>query len=148
MTITVADFRARFVEFRDANVYPDSLIQMYIDDSVAEVDFSLFGPRANKAQCYWVAHWLTLGSLSATTDAATGDPAGPARRIASESEGDTSVSYVAPASNDPFDELWGSTLYGQVWLAMYKFAVPGVTSTGTVVFANPRMRRPGPFGGY
>ena len=144
--ITVVEFRTRFAEFQDTTRYPDPLIQMYIDDSANEVDFSLFGPRAAKAQAYWVAHYLALNTIS--TDSAAGGAAGdPLRRVTSESEGDTSVSYASPPITSPEEEFWYSTLYGQVWLSMRDYAVGLVTSTGAVVMPLPRRAgRGGPFG--
>lgn len=147
--ITVAEFRARFAEFRDIEKYPDAVIEMYITDSANEVDFSKFEARGPKAQAYWVAHNLTLGEASAAAGAA-GATGEAVQRVASESEGDTSVSYAVQSSNgDPIADLWNSTSYGQTYYAMMKYAVAGVTSSGGVVLPMPLFRRPGPFGrGY
>src|SRR5690606_20543569 len=143
--ITVEQFRLRLREFADATAWPDTLIQMHIDDSAAEVDFSLFELRAVRGQSLWVAHHLTLDERNA--QAAAGGAAGePTRLLAGQSEGDTSESYVAPASRSAFDDFYNQTGYGQQWLAMYKFIVPGVTNTGGVVLAMPQRFRPGPFG--
>lgn len=143
--ITVAEFRARFAEFRDTEKYPDSLIQLHIDDSALEVDFGkFFGPRANRAQAYWVAHQIAYSEFGA----AEGGAGGPARLIASESEGDTSVSYVAPAMSDPYSDLFNLTIYGQQWLAMLRLAVPAVASTGFVHLKGPNDLRRGPFGRF
>jgi hypothetical protein len=143
--ITVAEFRARFAEFRDTEKYPDSVIEMYILDSANEIDFSLFGPRAGKAQALLVAHYLAMNDLN-TAAAGGGATGAPNRLVASESEGDSSVSYVAQASQGALDDWYLTTAYGQEWLAMRATAVPGVTNTGSVIFSGPRVGRHTPFG--
>lgn len=143
--ITPDDVRTRFAEFRDANKYPDSLIQMYIDDSALEIDFTKwFGPRAPKAQATWVAHWLSVGEKAA----AFGGGDDSTRLKASESEGDTSVSYVNPTATDPYSDMYLLSIYGRDWLMMLKQVGPPVVSTGMAHIPMPRPMRPGPFGRY
>lgn len=145
--ITVAQFRARFNEFSVAADYPDETIQLYIDDSAAEVDFSKFGARAAKAQAYWVAHYLALWKIS-QDDASVGATGVPLRRLTAQSEGDSSESYASPGNITIEDEFWSSTSYGQIWLTMLKYAEPAVTSTGQVTAPAPRrLGWPFPFVG-
>src|SRR5690606_5405107 len=85
----------------------------------------------------WIPRPVTRDERSA--QAAAGGAAGdPTRLLAGQSEGDTSESYVAPASRSAFDDFYNQTGYGQQWLAMYKFIVPGVTNTGGVVLPMPQ----------
>lgn len=150
--ITVAQFRARFAEFRDTIAYPDSIIEMYIDDAANEVNFDLFDARGPKAQALLVAHYLFMGRPFYEGYADGGTPiegGGEAVRLAaSESEGDSSVSWVTSdaAAAGGLDGWLSLSSYGQLYLAMRAFVVPGVTSTGMVEFANPRGMRRGPFG--
>lgn len=139
--ITVAEFRARFAEFRDTTAYPDSIIALYIEDTANEVDFSRFGGSGGKAQALLVAHNLALGDL------AQGGGAGPVRMLASQSEGDSSESYAVPAaSGNALDDLFMLTAYGQLYLALRATAVVGVTSTGKVQISVGRRGLRGPFG--
>lgn len=150
--ITVAQFRARFAEFRDTTAYPDSTIEMYILDTANEVNFDLFGARGPKAQALLVAHYLWLGRPFEEGYADGGTPvpgAGEAYRLlASESEGDSSQSFVTSdaVTEGGLDGWLSLSGYGQQYLAMRAYVVPGVTSTGAIQLPNPRGRRQGPFG--
>jgi hypothetical protein len=150
--ITVAQFRARFAEFRDTTAYPDSIIEMYILDSANEVNFDLFDARGPKAQALLAAHYLFLGKPFYEGYEDGGTPIGgggeAVRLLASESEGDSSQSYVtSDAIAAGGLEGWlNLSSYGQEYWAMRQFVVPGVTSTGFVHIAGPQNSRRGPFG--
>lgn len=150
--ITVAQFRARFAEFRDTTQYPDSIIEMYILDTANEVNFDLFDARGPKAQALLTAHYLTMNQPFEEGYADGGTPieggASPMRIAASESEGDSSVSWVTSdaVAAGGLDGWLSLTKYGQEYLAMRQFVVPGVTNTGQVVMPGPAGRRRGPFG--
>ena len=150
--ITVAEFRARFAEFRDTDQCPDSIIEMYIHDSANEVNFDLFDARGPKAQALLVAHYLFLGKPFEEGYADGGTPiggGGEAYRIAaSESEGDSSISWLTSdaVTAGGLDGWLSLSAYGQLYLAMRQFVVPGVTSTGEVQMPSWRGNRRGPFG--
>lgn len=150
--ITVTEFRARFAEFRDTTAYPDSVIEMYILDSANEVNFDLFGPRGPKAQALLVAHYLFMGKPFEEGYGDGGtliEGGGEAKRLAaSESEGDSSVSWITSSAvaEGGLDGWLSLTDWGQQYLAMRQYVVPGVTSTGQVQFPHPRGGRRGPFG--
>lgn len=129
--ITVADFRARFRQFRDANAYPDSVIQMQIDDTACEIDEGAFGCWFPKAQAYLTAHYITLDDMLGAEN--SGSEAGSAAigRVASESEGDTSVSYDFGFRASPGnDALLATTAYGQQYLEIRAKAIIPVLSSG------------------
>jgi hypothetical protein len=151
--ITATEFRTRFAEFRDTTAYPDSVINMYIVDSANEVNFDLFEARGPKAQAYLSAHYLWLGRPFEEGYADGGTPvpgAGEAiRLLASESEGDSSQSFVTSdaVAKGGLDGWLALSSYGQVYLAMRDVSVPGVTNTGQIQFQIPRGGgRRGPFG--
>lgn len=150
--ITVAQFRLRFVEFRDTIAYPDPTIEMYILDTANEVNFDLFEARGPKAQALLTAHYLWMGRPFEEGYADGGTPmpgAGEAiRLLASESEGDSSQSYVTSdaVTEGGLDGWLSLSSYGQEYLAMRQYVVPGVTNTGSIQFQNPRGGRRGPFG--
>lgn len=152
VNITVAEFRARFAEFRDTIAYPDSIISMYITDAANEVNFDLFDARGPKAQALLVAHYLFMGRpfYEGYADGGTPIEGGgeTIRLLASESEGDSSQSYVTTdaVALGGLDGWLALSAYGQQYLAMRQFIVPGVTSTGQVEFDNPRGTRRYPFG--
>lgn len=150
--ITVAEFRARFANFRDTTAYPDPIIEMYILDTANEINFDLFDARGPKAQALLTAHYLVMnqpfeeGYGDGGTPIEGGNEA--VRLLASESEGDSSQSFVTTdaVAAGGLDGWLSLTRWGQEYLAMRQFVVPGVTSTGGVVFASPRGGRRGPFG--
>lgn len=150
--ITVAQFRARFAEFRDTTAYPDSIIEMYILDTANEVNFDLFDARGPKAQAMLTAHYLFMGQPYYEGYADGGTPiegGGEAvRLLASESEGDSSQSFVTSdaVAAGGLDGWLSLTSYGQQYLAMRQYVVPGVTSTGFVQLPGPQNGRRGPWG--
>lgn len=129
--ITVADFRARFRQFRDTTAYPDSVIQFQIDDTACEIDEGAFGCWFPKAQAYLVAHYITLDDLLGQADSGSDGGSAAIGRISSESEGDTSVSYDfgfrGALGNDT---LLATTAYGQQYLEIRGKAIIGGISSG------------------
>lgn len=149
--ITVAQFRTRFTEFRDTTAYPDLTIEMYILDSANEVNFDLYEQRGPKAQALLTAHYLVYNQPFLEGYAEGGTPAGgeALRLLASESEGDSSQSYVTSdaVTEGGLDGWLALTKYGQEYLAMRDVSVPGVTNSGAIQLPNPRgAGRRGPFG--
>jgi hypothetical protein len=90
MAADVAGFRARFAEFSDETAFPDSRIQIALDDAALQINRGLWGNKADLGTYYLAAHELTLNDPAFSV--ATGGGA-----ITSETVGSVSRSYSAPS---------------------------------------------------
>lgn len=144
-SITVAEFRARFPEFSVEENHSDLFIQIRIDDTECEMIESAFGCFFAKAQAYLAAHYIAISEMTASGGAGSGSASGQEthNKIASESEGDTSVSYGGNSrgvmSGAGKDELLASTLYGQQFIELRSKAIIGVASSGSTLNALSRV---------
>lgn len=125
MAITVAQFRVRFEEFSDEDLYTDTKIEMLIEDSILVYmgdQESRWCGKYNYAQAYLVAHLL-----KASTDTAAGDSNSKAGSITSKSAGGVSVSRgsVSKDRSDQ-DDFLSSTAYGQQFLIVRRSCFAGV----------------------
>lgn len=114
--ITVAIFRTRFPEFSDDAEYPDARIQLFIDDSVEDIgsDESRWYGKYDRAQAYYTAHLLTVG-----TKTEAGDASAVSGSIQSKSAGGVSVTRsVSTKTRSDNDELLASTSYGLQFLTI------------------------------
>lgn len=147
-SITVAEFRARFsrTDFNNDTLYPEAVIQLAIDDTECEMAESQWGCFFAKGQAYLAAHYLAIEDILAKGSGTDGGQA-TLKAIASESEGDTSVTYVTGTSGNGImsgagkDDLLASTLYGQQYIELRSKAVIGVASSGSNVGAVARQSR-------
>ena len=108
MTISIADFRARFPEYDDDTDYGDPRIQLFIGDSATlymGVDEAHWGDKYDIAQAYLVAHLLALSEGSEL-----GDKSAKSGKVQSRTAGGVSVSYAA---GDASDDFFNATIYGQ-----------------------------------
>lgn len=144
-SITVEEFRARFLEFSDVTKLSDAFIQIRIDDTECELDEAQFGCFFARAQAHLAAHYIAIAEMTAAGGAGSGSESGQQthNKIASESEGDTSVSYGGNSSGVMAgagkDELLASTLYGMQFIEFRSKAILGVASSGSQVNAVSRI---------
>ena len=126
MACTVQDIRDRFPEFLDDTEYTDSRIQLFIDD--AECDL---GEGSNwcsqckfdRANCYYVAHLLTLG-----TGTEAGDAKAKVGTNKSKAAGGVSVTRGSvDKSRSNGDDLLATTAYGLQFMAIRDACFVGVT---------------------
>ena len=82
MAIDISAFRTRFPEF-DEPSFPDPRVQLFINDSVEDIgsDESRWCGKYDRAQAYYTAHLLTLG-----TKTEAGDTSAASGSIQSNSE--------------------------------------------------------------
>lgn len=115
MACTVAEFRARFPEFSDSGEYPDSRIQLFLDDAVniyMGTDEGRWCNKYNYAHCYLAAHLLVGGTATEAGD--TNTKTGP---ISSKSAGGVSVTRAVVAKDrSDTDSFYMTTPYGQQFL--------------------------------
>lgn len=147
-SITVVEFRARFsrTDFNDSSLYPDAVIQLAINDTECEMDESQWGCFFAKGQAFLAAHYLAIDDILAKGSGTDGGQS-TLKAIASETEGDTSVSYVTGNSANGImsgagkDDLLASTLYGQQYIELRSKAIIGIASSGSNVGAIARQSR-------
>jgi len=115
MTINVTKFRARFPEFSDNTEYPDTRIEIFIEDSSAifiGTDENRWNGKYDYAQAHLVAHLLTVATASEVGDISV--KVGP---VSSKSAGGVSVTRaVATKDRSDGDDFYMGTVYGQRFL--------------------------------
>ncbi len=121
MALIVQTFRARFPEYSDTAIFPDSYVQTFIDDALEDVDQTKFKTSiADRITAYLAAHYLTVGESSKNGNTGTSAP------IASQSVGEVSVSYAVNNAEKGSDAYFNSTTYGQQYLALLRRYCPGI----------------------
>ena len=124
MACTVEEFRIRFPEFADDIEYPDLRIQLFIDDAIIFMgsDEDRWCSKYNYAQCYLVAHLLTIG-----TGTEAGDSSVKAGPVSSKSAGGVSVSRAVVAKDrSDTDDFYMGTSYGARFLLIRNGCFVGV----------------------
>lgn len=125
MTISVADFRARFCEFSDSKEYSDARVQIFIDDAALlylGMDEARWAGKYDIAQSYLAAHLLAVNDKSALGDSAS--QAGP---VSSVSAGGVSVTRATQTKDrSDTNEFFMSTTYGQQFLSIRNSCFAGV----------------------
>lgn len=119
--IDPASFRIRFPEYSDDKTYPDSLIQLHIDDALEDVSQTKFKETiANRITSYLAAHYLTIA-----LNAQAGNQ-GSVAPVSSQAVGEISVSYGVNNYDKGSDAYFNSTVYGQQYKTLLKRYCPGM----------------------
>jgi hypothetical protein len=125
MAVTVAAFRARFPEFSDDVTYPDSRVEIFIEDSqliYMGADEKRWSGKYDYAQAYLVAHLLITAEASEAGDSSV--KVGP---VSSKSAGGVSVTRaVATKDRSDGDDFYMGTVYGQRFLMIRNACFAGV----------------------
>lgn len=125
MATDVPTFRSRFPEFSDSVEYPDTRIQLFLDDAVnvyMGTDENRWCGKYDVAQAYLAAHLLTVG-----TGSELGDSNSKSGGISSKSAGGVSISYATVAKDrTDNDQFFSSTVYGQQFLIIRNSCFVGV----------------------
>ena len=125
MAVTVAAFRARFPEFSDDVTYPDSRVEIFIEDSqliYMGADENRWLGKYDYAQAYLVAHLLITAEASEAGDSSV--KVGP---VSSKSAGGVSVTRaVATKGRSDGDDFYMGTVYGQRFLMTRNACFAGV----------------------
>lgn len=140
--ITLEQFKARYPEFQDSQRYPDSYLDLKIDDiHECEIGEAAFGCFYGRALATLAAHYIALDDISKSSGVGGSVALNP---VASQSEGGVSESYAVQAadqkSNDA-DGLLRSTLYGQQFLRLRELAINPVASSGEHQTTRPVLTR-------
>ena len=105
--ITVADFRIRYPEFEDVDLYADARIQMFIDDAVIWMkDEHRWLDWYLLAQYCLVGHFLAIANMSETGDAGSAYP------VKKQEVDDVLVEHAVAEVKATMDNFH-STIYGQ-----------------------------------
>jgi len=112
MAINPTSFKIRFNEFDSVL---DAYIQLFIDDAMVILNPVFWGSKYDLGLYYLTAHFL---SLSNRTNIGASGSFGPVAPVASKSVDGVSISYNNPVINNMSDAIYGSTIYGQRYLAL------------------------------
>jgi hypothetical protein len=136
MAFDLPAFRARFPEFAPV---VDATVQVWLDDSEADLSPEAWGDCYDRAVLYFAAHQLAL-SQNRVAGAAVGAggavvTTGGAGAIASASGGGLSVSFAVPkqATDGSIADAWLlQTAYGQYYLQLRDTCISTGRIAGTV----------------
>ena len=123
--LTVSDFRARFAQFADTTEYPDTTIQLHIDDAkdiYMGEDEVRWGTRYDFAAAYLTAHLLTV---SLKIDAGqTSVSVGPIQT--KTSDGVSVTRAITAKDRSDLDDFLLMTAYGQQYLIARNSTFAGI----------------------
>lgn len=114
---TPAQFRTRFPVFAAES---DERVQLFLDEASGKVDLTYVEADYQPAIMYAAAHLLATDGSNEGDDIEVGAQTGP---ISSESFGEISVSYRAPAgyaSQSEWAAFWGTTEWGRRYLSLVR----------------------------
>jgi hypothetical protein len=118
-------FRARFPEFTDTTEYPDTRIEIFIEDAqlvYMGADENRWLGKYDYAQAYLVAHLLITAEASEAGDSSV--KVGP---VSSKGAGGVSVTRaVATKDRSDGDDFYMGTVYGQRFLMTRNACFAGV----------------------
>lgn len=125
VTPTPATFRTRYPEFAPVS---DALIQLMIDDAVADVGDTWVEKDRARAQMLLVAHWLTIEGEPERT--ATGQGAAGTGPIKRDKVGDVETEFATFGSGSQTvgSGTYMQTSYGQEFLALMRRNFPAVAA--------------------
>ena len=106
MAVTLASFRSVFPEFGDVEKYPDPAVSFWLDQAGVTLPQAFPATQVDWATMLFIAHNLTLGTLSATG-----------------SGGAASFAPVTVTSAGA--GIWNATAYGQRFYALLRGLVSG-----------------------
>jgi hypothetical protein len=119
--VTIAEFRERFLDFSDSGAYPDSRIQLFLDDSSLLIGDN-WGTCKDLGIMYLTAHYLVI------SNAENSGITSSANQVSSKSVGSVSESFATPTFKNENDYFYSSTSYGQRYLSYKK-----IVGVGSVV---------------
>ena len=110
-----------------------SYLALYAND----ISCRKFGKRYAKALAYLVAHHMKMNDLGTSTETDGLGSMGLALRIASASEGETSVSFrngVSGGSGTAYDDYLALSVYGTKFLFLRRSTVLGIVSAAEPIY--------------
>lgn len=125
MTITVAEFRTNFPAFVSSTVYPDVMVQMYLDLGYKLLRERKWQDILDTGVQFFTAHNLTLDAQANKQSAAGGIPTGQVGAVGSKAVAQVSVSYDNSSSMQPDAGHWNLTVWGKRFAWLMRMAGAG-----------------------
>jgi Protein of unknown function (DUF4054) len=118
--ITSDQFRANFVAFQNTSIYPDSMIDFWLQFAYIFISPTLWGTVVDLGAQLFVAHNLTLEGLS-NAEGGNGAPPGmTSGPIVTKTVGELTITYDPSSGVNPDDTSWNLTNYGSRFVKLAK----------------------------
>lgn len=118
--MTLAEFRARYPEFASTTVYPDVIVQDWLDTADTFLVPERWGTSLNLGIGLFTAHFLALGRQSALSGANGAAPGVSSGVVASKSLGGASISYESIQGSFNNAGAWALTTYGRQYWTLFR----------------------------
>jgi hypothetical protein len=128
--LTVADFRVKFPEFSDSDIYADALIQFCIDDAVYVTDKMVGVTSENDIQqlgLYLTAHYVFCKKYPQYGDMTNRNP------VISTGLGDSSTGYQGKDGMSMLEIDFNASNYGQKYLSYLRLWRINAIGAGLIV---------------
>lgn len=108
----IVTFRQQYPEFKDIEVYPDPMVQMWLDLAKNILPMDRWADLYDMGVCLVTAHHLCLALRDERAAASGGAAGGLMGMVSSKSVDSVSVSYDYSAITMSDIGHWGMTAYG------------------------------------
>ena len=108
MALTIAAFRERWTAFANATTYPDTYVDLVLQEALRRINADYFRNRADDAQGYLTAHLIEVKRPQRGAG------------VQSVSAGPASITYFPPTTRKALE----TTSYGLEYLALLKSVGP------------------------
>lgn len=126
MTVTPTQFRTDLTAFANATQFPDTAVQMYLDDAYLMLPAARWGTMLDRGAEYFAAHFLALDDQADKIAANGGTPGLGVGPLTAKSIGPLSKSYDTKLGIDPNAGHWAQTMYGRrLWQWIRLFGMGG-----------------------
>lgn len=131
ITLTAETFREMLPEFRDAGVFTDPQVEMWVELANKVHNADRWGDLIDHGASLFVAHNLALSAMDARAAAAGGAPGMAASGIVSSKSVDkVSVSYDTSGAMEAGAGHWNLTTYGTRYIRLVKLIGAGPLQIG------------------
>jgi hypothetical protein len=141
VAISVAQFRANFPEFTAATVYPDSMVNMWLQWAYTFLSTRRWKTAIDLGAQLYTAHQISMQGLS-TAEGGNGAPPGmTVGPISSKTVGELTIAYDTALGTNAEDGPWSNTRYGTMFVKLARQFGSGPIQT------RPGFAPAGQFGG-
>jgi hypothetical protein len=145
--VTVSDFRILRAAFKNPERYPDALIQHYLTQAAAMMNWPVWLDMYVEGVLDRTAHYVTIAKRNEQADERGGVSGNAIGRLTAKSVGGVSVSYDVSATAEPDAGHWNTTTYGSTFIRNVRIAGTGGIQLGgdpCAIPANNGPAWPGP----
>lgn len=118
MTFDIAAFRTSFPEFTNTEVYPTSLVQLWVDFAALMVDECRWKRSWTMGMSLYIAHELTLSSQNQKAATIGGSPGQQGGVATGKTVGSVSVQFDASTTTEKDAGWWNLTTYGKQFIRL------------------------------